>query len=65
MMDKEEYKKEIVRMWDSIRDKHKGEYSCYGVDCDSCPLGRKCDRILKQWKNGARTTHKKSTKFLN
>lgn len=46
MLDKETYKREIIRMWDSIRDKHKGEYSCYGVDCDSCPLGRKCDRIF-------------------
>ena len=45
-MNKEEYKKEIVRMWDSLRDEHKGEYSCLGVDCDSCPLGRRCDRIF-------------------
>lgn len=46
MIDKETYKRELVRMWDSIRDKYKGEYSCYGVDCDSCPLERKCDRIF-------------------
>lgn len=46
MMTKEEYKSEIVRMWDSLRDEHKGEYSCYGVDCEFCPLGRRCDRIF-------------------
>ena len=46
MMNKEEYKKEIVRMWDSVREEHKGEYSCYGVDCEFCPLGRRCDRIF-------------------
>ena len=46
MIDKETYKKELVRMWDSIRDEHKGEYSCYGVDCEFCQLGRRCDRIF-------------------
>lgn len=46
MMTKEEYKKEIVRMWDSLRDEYKGEYSCYGVDCEFCPLGRRCYRIF-------------------
>lgn len=46
MMNKEEYKKEIVRMWDSLRTENKGEYSCYGVDCEFCPLGRRCDRIF-------------------
>ncbi|MEE3309843.1 hypothetical protein, partial [Sharpea azabuensis] len=38
MITKEEYEKELVRMWDSIRDKHKGEYSCDGVLCEDCPL---------------------------
>lgn len=73
MMDKEEYKKEIVRMWDSIRDKHKGEYSCYGVDCDSCPLGRKCDRIfsieiieaVEKWSKEHQQKHKVSQLELN
>lgn len=39
-MTKEEYKKEIVRMWDSIRDdEYKGIESCSGVNyCDECPL---------------------------
>lgn len=40
MMDERTYKKEIVRMWDSIRDDgYKGIESCSGVnDCDKCPL---------------------------
>ena len=40
MIDKETYKKEIVRMWDGIRDdEYKGIESCSGVkDCGECPL---------------------------
>ena len=39
MMTKEEYEKEIVRMWDSVRESHKGEHTCGGVVCDNrCPL---------------------------
>ena len=37
-MTKEEYEKEIVRMWDTLRDKHIGTDSCYGVKCEKCPL---------------------------
>lgn len=39
MLDKETYKKELVRMWDSLRnDKYKGTCNCYGVKCEQCPL---------------------------
>ena len=40
MMDEKTYKKEIVRMWDSIRDdEYKGIESCSGVNsCDECQL---------------------------
>lgn len=40
MMDEKTYKKEIVRMWDSIRDdEYKGTETCAGVTyCDVCPL---------------------------
>lgn len=40
MMDENTYKKEIVRMWDSIRDdEYKGTETCSGVTyCDECPL---------------------------
>ncbi len=41
MMDKETYKREIVRMWDSLRfDEHKGEETCCGVDCKDCAFHR-------------------------
>ena len=38
MMNKETYKREIVRMWDSLRSEHKGEERCEGVLCEDCPL---------------------------
>ena len=38
-MDKETYKRELVRMWDSLReDEYKGEDYCSGVKCEECPL---------------------------
>lgn len=41
MMNKEEYKKELVRMWDSVRDdKFKGRNNCEGVICSECQF---CD----------------------
>ena len=40
MMTKEEYKREIARMFDSIRDdKYKGHSECSGVQCcERCAL---------------------------
>lgn len=38
MMTKEEYKKNLVRMFDSIRVECKGKDSCAGVDCNNCPF---------------------------
>lgn len=38
MMDKETYRKEIVRMWDSLRTENKGKKSCDDVPCQCCPL---------------------------
>ena len=39
MIDKEMYKKGLVRMWDSMRNSHfKGEKTCLGVKCEECPL---------------------------
>lgn len=37
-MNKETYKKELIRMWDSLREDYKGEHSCDGVNCEDCPL---------------------------
>lgn len=39
MINEETYKKELVRMWDTLRaDKYKGECNCKGVPCNKCPL---------------------------
>lgn len=38
MTTKEEYEKELVRMWDAFRTSHKGKQSCVGVLCKDCPL---------------------------
>lgn len=38
MLDEETYKKELVRMWDSLREYCKGYDNCAGVICEECPL---------------------------
>lgn len=39
MMIEEEYKKELIRMFDSLRKTHKGEDSCLGItNCEQCPF---------------------------
>lgn len=44
MIDEETYKKEIVRMWDTIRcDEDKGKGSCSGVYCGDCQLSSQDD----------------------
>lgn len=44
MITKEKYQKELVRMWDSLREDYKGTHSCSGVICSSCPLNGCCGR---------------------
>lgn len=42
-MTREEYEKTFVRMMDSMRgEKDRGGRDCFGVDCNSCPLGGVC-----------------------
>lgn len=38
MLDNKTYRRELVRMWDSLRDDNKGRNGCNGVDCKECPL---------------------------
>lgn len=46
MIDEETYKKEIVRMWDTLRgDENKGKGSCDGVYCGDCPLSTQDDFV--------------------
>lgn len=40
-MTKEEYKENIIRMWDSLRSKYKGENCCAGIICTDCPFNEK------------------------
>ena len=42
--DSETYKNEFTRMMDSLRDSHKGEFSCNGVECRQCPLDEACNK---------------------
>ena len=37
-----EFQKNIVRMWDSLRDKHKDTPTCISVNCGDCPLQDCC-----------------------
>ena len=43
-MTKEEYKKNLIRMFDSIRNEYKGDENCAGVNCgNNCPFyGKVC-----------------------
>ncbi len=38
MITKEEYKRELIRMWDSVRGDNlkKGEKDCNGIKCEDC-----------------------------
>lgn len=40
-MTKEEYKENLIRMFDSIRSDYKGLKTCEGVSCSNCPFNRK------------------------
>lgn len=41
-MTKEEYKKNLVRMFDSLRTQYyEGAENCVGITCDNCPFGEK------------------------
>lgn len=43
-MTKEEYKENLIRMWDSVRKGSKGKETCSGVSCLNCPFnGELCN----------------------
>ena len=45
MLNKEEFKKEYIRMMDSGRpDRYKGSANCSGIGCKKCLLNAICDR---------------------
>lgn len=41
MMTKEEYQKNIIRMFDSLRNECTGEKNCGGINCRDCPFYKK------------------------
>lgn len=52
MMIKEEYKKTLIRMWDSVREGYtKGEYNCNGVECEKCPIESMCGSGVVNMRN--------------
>ena len=45
MLTKEEFKREFVRMLDSVRNKkseYRGAYRCADIDCNKCPINYAC-----------------------
>lgn len=48
MMDKETYKKELIRMWDSLRTEYIGRDTCKGVLCKQCRFSdlKNCSSIV-------------------
>lgn len=44
-MTKEEYQRDLIRMWDSLRSTtYKGEKTCKGITCFNCPFnGELCN----------------------
>lgn len=52
MMTKEEYKKTLIRMWDSAREGYtKGEYNCNSVECEKCPIESMCGSGVVNMRN--------------
>lgn len=44
MLTEQEYQKNLLRMFDSIRSAHKGAKGCIGVKCSDCPInGKVCN----------------------
>lgn len=42
MMTKEEYKKTLIRIWDTARIDDKGTNGCSGIECKRCPVASLC-----------------------
>lgn len=69
MLDEKTFKKELVRMWDSLRgDRYKGYCSCSGLSCNRCPLYKigcrepmntfKMIDVVEKWSNEHQQKHK-------
>lgn len=49
MIDNEKYQKELIRMWDSVRTKGKGEKNCFWVNCYECQLFKRCGDVFNAY----------------
>jgi hypothetical protein len=49
MITKEEYKKTVIRMWDSVRTEYKGFSECAGVTCRDCPIASLCGKVINYY----------------
>jgi hypothetical protein len=36
LMNEEEYKRTLIRMWDNLREENRGDFNCEGVECTEC-----------------------------
>lgn len=41
MMTKEEFQRNLIRMFDSLRTEYKGKRNCDGIECNNCPFNGK------------------------
>lgn len=44
-MTTEEYRENLIRMWDSVRNESKGEETCRDVNCRDCPFDEICNAV--------------------
>ena len=56
MLNEEEYKQTLIRMWDSVRKNDKGLESCNSVEINECPIHKEfhacnyCENIFFNFK---------------
>lgn len=44
-MTTEEYRENLIRMWDSLRNESKGEETCRDVNCRDCHFDEICNAV--------------------
>ena len=44
-MTTEEYRENLIRMWDSVRNESKGEETCRDVNCRDCHFDEICNAV--------------------
>lgn len=49
LMNEEEYKRTLIRMWDNLREENKGDFNCEGVECTECPFNGYCNIYIGRY----------------